>query len=273
MGLFDNINHEFMMKLVKLHTENKWVIMYTERFLKAPIQMPNGDIQERNSGTPQGGVISPVLANLFLHYAFDKWMNDKLPENPWVRFADDGVIHCKSKEEAENVLELLIERMEKCKLEIHPDKTKIIYCGKDKKDHEHNSFDFLGYTFRKRRVKTKHGTITTGFTPAVSKSAKKRFKENIKEKIEEFKHSGFETLVSVLNPIIRGWLNYFDKFTRSEVEDALYYVNFRLTRWVMKKYKRARGSKRKARYILVKVAETIEKPFYHWKIGIIPTIG
>lgn len=274
VGLFDNIDHEFMMKLVELHTENKWVILYTERFLKAPIQMPNGEIKERTAGTPQGGVISPVLANLFLHYAFDKWMDNKLPVNPWTRYADDGVVHCKSKIEAEKVLEQLKERMTKCRLEIHPEKTRIIYCGNaTDRRHKENMFDFLGYTFRKRGVKTKYGTYRTGFTPAVSNTAKKSFKDKIREVMEDFGHCGIETLVYKMNPIIRGWGNYFNKFTRSEAEKTLRYVNLILIRWLRRKYKRVRRGYKKAKYLLSKIAQSNPTLFYHWRIGLKPAIG
>jgi RNA-directed DNA polymerase len=151
-GLFDNIDHELMMKAVRVHTDSKWMILYIERFLKAPIVMPDGTVQERNSGTPQGGVISPVLANLFMHYAFDRWIATNFPHNPWCRYADDGIAHCRTKEEAERLLERLKMRMLDCKLEIHPEKTRIVYCRSDRypERYEHESFDFLGYTFRRR---------------------------------------------------------------------------------------------------------------------------
>ena len=160
-GLFDNIDHELMMKAVHRHTNNNWIILYIERFLKAPILMPDGTIRERNSGTPQGGVISPVLANLFLHYVFDRWMEIKHPSNTWARYADDAVIHCQTKEEAERLLEKLQGRMMSCELELHPEKTKVVYCRSDNfsKRHEHESFGFLGYTFRRRWAKSKYGTF------------------------------------------------------------------------------------------------------------------
>ena len=150
-GLFDNIDHELMMKAVRKHTDSKWVTLYIERFLKAPIAMPDGTVQEWNTGTPQGGVISPVLANLFMHYAFDLWMKRKHPQNPWERYADDAVIHCRTEKEAKTLLMQLNKRMAECRLELHPDKTKIVYCRSDVNPghYEHESFDFLGYTFRR----------------------------------------------------------------------------------------------------------------------------
>lgn len=182
-GLFDNIDHELMMKAVHKHTDNKWVILYIERFLKAPIRMPDGTIRQRNSGTPQGGVISPVLANLFMHYAFDIWMRRNHPNSPWVRYADDGLVHCHSRDEAQQILEKLEERLLSCKLEMHPEKTRIVYCRSDRfpERYEHESFDFLGYTFRRRLAKSKHGNLFNSFTPAVSKNAGQRFRDRIRE--------------------------------------------------------------------------------------------
>ena len=169
-GLFDNIDHELLMKAVRKHTESKWIITYIERWLKAPFQTKEGNIIERKSGTPQGGVISPVLANLFLHYVFDKWMDINFPQNPWARYADDAVAHCKTKEDAENLLGKLIQRLNECKLELHPDKTRIVYCKDDdrKENHEEIKFDFLGYTFRPRLSKNKYGKFFVNFTPGVT---------------------------------------------------------------------------------------------------------
>lgn len=164
-GLFDNIDHKLLMKAVKKHTEEKWVILYIERWLKVPFKMSDGRIVERNTGTPQGGVISPVLANLFLHYTFDKWMELHFPQCPWARYADDAVAHCKSKAQAQLLLMKLGKRFQECGLELHPDKTKIIYCKDDfrKQDEEITSFDFLGYTFRPRRAKSKKGKFFINF--------------------------------------------------------------------------------------------------------------
>lgn len=130
-GLFDNIDHELLLRAVRCHTGCKWVLLYIERWLTAPFQTEDGTIVERRAGTPQGGVISPILANLFLHYAFDKWMERRFPGNPWARYADDGVAHARTKEEAEGILYHLETRMRECGLELHPDKTRIIYCKDD----------------------------------------------------------------------------------------------------------------------------------------------
>jgi RNA-directed DNA polymerase len=273
-GLFDNIDHELMMKAVKKHTDSKWIIIYIERFLKAPIKMPDGTIQTRESGTPQGGVISPVLANLFLHYVFDVWMGMKFPDNTWVRYADDGVIHCETKDEAEQLLERLKERMKACKLEIHPEKTCIVYCRSDRNNdrHERESFDFLGYTFRRRFAKSKQGHFFNGFTPVVSKSASKQFRDKIKEIRANNKAVSIYRLAEIMNPIIRGWANYFSKFCSSEARKSLDYVNLSLVRWVKRKYKTIRGSEGKAFRYLGRLAILQPNLFHHWQIGVTPTI-
>lgn len=274
-GLFDNIDHELLNRAVRKHTDSKWIILYIERFLKAAIKMPDGTIQQRKCGTPQGGVISPVLANLFMHYAFDMWMKREFPGNQWVRYADDGIIHCKTKEEAEYILGKLKERMLKCKLEIHPEKTRIVYCRSDKNTerHEHESFDFLGYTFRRRLVKSKYGNFFNAFTPAVSKEASQKFRDRIREIRRNNKIVSIEKLAEEMNPVIRGWANYFSKFCSREARKVLDYVNLSLIKWCRKKYKRIRGSKGKAYRYLARLAKSKSDLFYHWKIGIRPTIG
>jgi len=274
VGMFDNIDHELLMKAVRKHTDNKWVILYIERSLVAPIKMPDGTIKERNSGVPQGGVLSPVLANLFMHYAFDLWMGRKNPHNPWARYADDGVIHCRSMDEAERVLESLRARMQECKLEIHPEKTRIVYCRsyKNQERHEHESFDFLGYTFRRRRVKSKYGNLFSGFTPAVSESAKQRLRDKIREIRMANKAVPIKRLAELMNPVIRGWVNYFSKYNKSEVSQTLGYVNLTLARWIRNRHKSAKRSFHKAFGYLANMAKGSPELFYHWQVGIKPTV-
>jgi RNA-directed DNA polymerase len=208
---------------VEKHTDSKWEILYIKRFLTASIQMPGGTIKERTSGTPQGGVISPVLANLFMHYAFDKWVSREYKNNPWVRYADDGLIHCNSEMEALNILEALINRMNECGLEIHPDKTKIVYCKSDRNNqsYENETFDFLGYTFRRRFVRSKYGHFFNGFTPAVSKDAGKSFRGKIKAIRMSNRGKSMHEIAKIMNPVIRGWANYFTKFCASEAKKSV----------------------------------------------------
>lgn len=275
VGLFDNIDHELMMKAVRWHTENKWMILYIERFLCAPIVMPNGIVQERTSGTPQGGVISPVLANLFMHYAFDQWMERKNPRNPWARYADDGVIHCWTKREAEQLLNELSDRMKTCRLEIHPDKTRIVYCKSDRYQgkHEYEDFTFLGYTFRKRYIKNKRGEFFNGFSPAVSKDAGQVLRDRIRNIRMRNKSVSIEELAKLINPVIRGWFNYFSKFATGSAKRILTYVNLTIARWTKSKYKSMKGSTLRAMRFLKRIAQCNSNLFYHWQIGMLPAIG
>ncbi|WP_243237398.1 reverse transcriptase domain-containing protein [Heliobacterium chlorum] len=274
-GLFDNIDHELMMKAVRRHTQSKWMILYIERFLKAPIKLPNGTVQERTSGTPQGGVISSVLANLFMHYAFDHWMKRKKPRNPWARYADDGVVHCWKKTEAEQLLKELELRMRACLLEIHPDKTRIVFCGagKDRKADEHEEFTFLGYTFRRRYVKNRQGKLFISFTPAASKAAGQGLRDRIRNLRMQNKAVSIEIFAWLINPVVRGWFNYFSKYAPGVAKRILTYVNLTLARWVKSKYKSMHGSMIKAMKFLKRIATSNPNLFYHWQIGLKPAIG
>jgi RNA-directed DNA polymerase len=274
-GLFDNIDHKLLMKAVRKHTDNRWVILYIERWLKSPIKMPDGTTSKRTSGTPQGSVISPILSNLFMHYAFDRWMETKNPDNPWARYADDGLVHCRSKEEALHVLKMLKERMEECNLELHPDKTKIIYCkdANRKGEHEHTAFDFLGYTFRTRLSRNRNGAYFASFSPAVSKKACKAFRERIRDIRKGSTHKSLEQIASEMNLVIRGWANYFGHFRPSEMKNELCKVNLALVCWVIRKYKGFKRRKEKALDWLGSCAKTRPDLFYHWQMGIVPAAG
>ena len=275
VGLFDNISHELLMKAVEKHTDSKWERLYIKRFLTAPMQMPDGTIRERAAGTPQGGVISPVLANLFMHYAFDRWMEMNYGNNPWARYADDGLIHCVSEQEASKILEALKARMKECGLELHPDKTKIVYCKSDKNNlsYENEKFEFLGYVFRKRFVRSKDGHFFNGFVPAASPAAGKAFRGKIKEIAYSNRGQSIYTLAERMNPLIRGWANYFTKFGAREAWKSLDYVNQLLVRRVKRKYKAVKGSNRKAWKFLGWLYQREPNMFYQWQIGITPTIG
>ena len=273
-GLFDNIDHELLMKAVRKHTDCKWLILYIERWLNAPFQMPDGKLVERTAGTPQGGpIISPILANLFMHYAFDKWMEIHNSDNPWARYADDGLIHCKTKAEAELVLEKLRRRMMKCKLELHPEKTRIVYCKDSSRigKNEHTSFDFLGYTFRTRFAKNKRGQYFVSFTPAVSKKAINSFNQRVREIRRRTTFKSLEQLALDLNPVMRGWANYFGCYNKNEMKHKLAKVNLALVVWARKKYKKLRKSEASAWRWLKRCAATQPDLFVHWKMGLRPT--
>jgi len=243
-GLFDNIDHDLLMRAVKIHTDCKWLLMYIERWLKAPFQMEDGRILKRRSGTPQGGVISPVLSNLFLHYVFDKWMERHFPKNPWARYADDAVVHCRTKTEAEGLLEWLHKRFNECGLELHPDKTRIVYCKDDDRrgDYPEIKFDFLGYTFRPRRSKNRYGKFFINFTPGVSNKAAKAMRNTIRNwRIHLKPDKSVEDISRMFNPVIRGWINYYGQFYKSALYSVLRHMNRALIHWARRKFKRLRA--------------------------------
>lgn len=272
-GLFDNIRHDYLIKLVKMHTREKWIILYIERWLKTPFQMPDGTLQERTSGTPQGGVISPILANLFLHYAFDRYMKQQFPTIPFERYADDGVAHCVSLKQAKYLIKKLNERFLQCGLELNLAKTKIVYC-KDSDRHsnyENISFDFLGYTFRPRGAKNKQGKIFTSFLPAMSNKAQKSIREEMKSwKLQLKSDKDILDISLMFNSKLQGWINYYSHFYKSEMNKVLKYFNKCLVRWVRRKYKK-RNSNKRARAWLLQIAKREPKLFAHWKMGILPT--
>lgn len=273
-GLFDNIDHELLMKAVHKHTDCKWIIMYIERWLKAPFQTKDGKVIERTAGTPQGGVISPVLANLFLHYVFDKWMELNYPDNPWARYADDGIAHCRTLEEAEKLLEKLKVRFEECELQLHPDKTRIVYCKDDdrKETHEDIKFDFLGYTFRPRRSKNKFGKHFVNFTPAVSNKAMKAMRKEIRNWRMHLKpDKELMDLSNMFNPKVRGWINYYGRFYKSALYPVLRHMNNSLIHWARRKYKKLQRHHKRAENWLGKIAKREPKLFAHWQMGILPT--
>lgn len=272
-GLFDNIDHELLMKAVNKHTDSKWIILYIERWLKAPFQTKEGKIQERKAGTPQGGVISPVLANLFMHYAFDRWMESNFLQNPFARYADDAVVHCKTKEEAENLLEKLKQRFKECKLELHPDKTRIVYCKDDDRtgNHPEIKFDFLGYTFRPRRSKNKYGKHFVNFTPAVSNKAMKAMRQEIRQwRIHLKPDKELMDISNMFNPVVRGWINYYGRFYKSGMYPVLRHVNRALVHWAKRKYKKLERHKKRAENWMGRIARQQPKLFAHWQIGILP---
>lgn len=275
-GLFDNIDHELLMKAVRKHTDCKWLIVYIERWLRAPFQKSTGELVERTAGTPQGGVISPLLANLFLHYVFDAWMVKHHPGKPWARYADDGVIHCRTRDQAEELLAQLGPRFLECKLELHPEKTKIVYCkdGKRRGTHPETTFDFLGYTFRGRGAKTRDGRLFINFTPAVSDKACKAMRQTIRGwKIHLRSGADIETLAREYNRVLVGWNNYYACFYKSNFHPIFHHMNRALIRWAMRKYKKLTGRKTRASMWMGALAERRRKLFTHWQMGILPTVG
>jgi RNA-directed DNA polymerase len=266
-GLFDNINHEKLMKAVEKHVQESWILLYIKRWLKTPVQYKGEVLKEREKGTPQGGVISPLLSNLFLHYAIDVWITQTHPNVPWARYADDGVMHCKTKEEAEMLVAKLAQRLKECDLEIHPEKTKIVYCG-SKEIEANKAFTFLGFTFRPRRsFSEKSQEAFTGFLPAISKERLKEIRQEIrKDNVRARSDMSLEQIAEWYNPKIRGWYNYFGKFYPSMMRTLWVYFNKTLVLWARSKYKNIRTSNRKAAALIQKVQENCGNLFFQWKL-------
>jgi RNA-directed DNA polymerase len=252
-GFFDNIDHDLMMRAVEKHTQEPWILLYIKRWLQAPIQEKDGSISsKRTLGTPQGGVISPLLANLFLHYAFDEWMKGNFNQNPFERYADDIIVHCKTEEEAIKLMRQIKERLLRCKLELHPEKTKIVYCkdSNRKGSGQNEKFNFLGYTFRPRSSRNRHGRLFTNFSPAISDKAKKKIREDVREMLKEVKTNA--TLMDVaktINPAVLGWINYYGRYHASELWTVVMYIESRVINWAKKKYKKLRSWKERIRWM------------------------
>lgn len=268
-GFFDNLDHELTMRAVRTHTDERWVLLYIERWLKAPIELQDGTQQVPEKGTPQGGVASPLLANLFLHYAFDKWMEREYPAIPFERYADDAVCHCKSEAQAVALKQALEARMQEVGLELHPEKTRIVYCQDDdrREDYPHIAFDFLGYTFRPRRSKNRWGKFFINFSPAISNKAAKGIRQRTRRWRWPLRSDkSLEDLSRMFNPIIQGWINYYGRYYKSALYPTLRELDRRLVRWAKRKYKRLRGHRRRAEHWLHRIAKRQPELFAHWRL-------
>ena len=268
-GFFDNIDHELMIKALELYVDTKWEMLYIKRWLVAPVQTKDGLLQ-RDRGTPQGGVISPLLANLFLHYAMDRWLSENYPTIPFERYADDAVCHCKSESEAKQLKEALTKRLKACKLELHPDKTKIVYCKDDKRrgEYENISFDFLGFTFQPRVAKnSKTGKFFVGFNPAISTKSAKRIRLVIRRwKVQLMSSLSLEELSKRYSRVIRGWVNYYSIFARYKLLDLMRYFDRRLERWAKRKFKSLKRRQGRANRWLTRIATKEPNLFPHWQL-------
>ena len=257
------------MRAVRAHTGEKWVLLYIERWLKAPVEKQDGTRIYPQKGTPQGGVVSPLLANLFLHYAFDKWMEREHPEIPFERYADDGVCHCKNEAQAERLKHELSARMKEVGLELHPEKTKIVYCKDDDRQGEYSQtkFDFLGYTFQPRRSKNRWGKYFINFTPAISNKAAKVIRKTSRGWNWPLRSDKqLEDLARMFNPIIQGWINYYGCYYKSALYPTLKCLDRRLVMWATRKYKRLRNHQRRGAQWLNCIARKQPTLFAHWRL-------
>lgn len=272
-GFFENIDHSLMMHAVRKHTDCPWVLLYIERWLRAPAEATDGTRLQRDCGTPQGGVISPLLANIFLHHVLDEWMTREYPDCPFERYADDIVIHCRSHAEALEVKNAVEARLRRCKLEAHPDKTRVVYCQDSNRRQvfDCRSFDFLGYGFRPRAARNHRNELFTSFGPAISTKASKAIVSKVRSwAIQRISSLELLDLARRFNPQIRGWVAYYGRYHPSELRRAFRSLNRRLVRWAQQKYKRFRRRQRKATHWLRRIAQAKPSLFAHWQIGIEP---
>ena len=257
-AFFDSLPHDLVERAVAHHTDLPWVRLYIARWLRAPVQHPDGTREERTKGTPQGGVVSPLLANLFLHYAFDRWMQRTFPSLRFERYADDAIVHCRSEQQARVVVEAIRGRFVQCGLQLHPTKTRIVYCKDDDRpgQYEHVTFDFRGYTFQPRRAKNRRGEFFVGFLPAISTKAAKAIRRTIREwrMASTRNNQRLEDLARLTNPAVRGWMHYYGHYYRSQCVQILRHLNVALAAWARRKYKRLRRRPRASMHWLRRIA-------------------
>ena len=266
-SFFDMIDHDLLMRAVRRHTKQKWLLLYIERWLKASVVMPDGTEELRDRGTPQGGVISPLLANLFLHYAFDRWMAIKFPSIPFARYADDIVCHCVTERQARDLWRALERRFKACGLRLHPAKTRVVYCKDSNRRGRFpdQSFTFLGYEFRPRRAKNRQGQLFVAFTPAISRKAAKSIRQTVRSwRLGRRSSQTLEEFSDQYNAVIRGWITYYGRFRKWDTYAALRSIDWHLVRWAMRKYKRFRGKWLRAYYWIRDWARRNPNLFAHW---------
>ena len=263
---FDSVDHALMVKAVEAHADVPWVVLYVTRWLSAPLALPDGTLRQRDRGTPQGSAVSPVLANLFMHYAFDMWMAREYPGVAFERYADDAVVHCVTERQARTLVAAIGDRMEQVGLRLHPDKTKVVYCqdGNRRLDYGLTAFTFLGFTFRARAARTKHGTMFVAFQPAISKDAQNKISGQIRRwRLHRWIGYNLAEIARQINPVVRGWMQYYGAFYRSALNPLLSRINAYVMRWIRKKYKRLRTTK-KAKACWQRITRQHPRLFAHW---------
>ena len=270
-AFFDNVDHSKLLLALDQHVEERWIKMYISRWITAPIKKANGELEaKQGKGTPQGGVISPLLANLYLHYTFDKWMKKTNPNLAFVRYADDIIIHCHSEDQANEVLENMQNRMEECGLSTSPEKTSIVYCKdyRRKLKNKKTKFSFLGFSFRPESKVSKRGGMFLGYSCEISKKSYSKLVKELRDtRFHKWSGGTLQDIAELLNPKIRGWMNYYDKFRYRTLKDVFHRLHERLIKWVLNKYKRYKNSWLKGLGYLKRIHKTYPTLFYHWEIG------
>jgi len=272
-AFFDTVPWDLVCKAVAHHTDQRWILLYVQRWLQAPLQQQDGTLVARDRGTPQGSAISPLLANLFMHYAFDTWMAREFPGVGFERYCDDAVVHCRSESQAHRVRDAIAARLARVGLELHPDKTRIVYCKDADRggSYEHTKFTFLGYEFRPRLAKSKTGKHFVSFLPAVSTDAMKAMGQEIRSwHLARRSDKSLDDLARMFNSIVQGWINYYGRFYKSRLLSFLRRLNQHLVRWACQKYKRLRRRDRRARMLLAEIARRSPRLFAHWRLGARP---
>ena len=269
-GYFDTIDHRLLMKAVQRHVQEKWLLLYIERWLATPGVEKTGEQVARNRGTPQGGVISPLLANLFLHYVFDLWMSKEFETVPFERYADDIIVHCTTKEQAYYVLKAIRRRLAECGLCVHPEKTKVVYCKDDRRpdEHEHTKFTFLGYEFRARQVRNSQaGLFFVGFTPAVSPQAKRQMRYTVRSwNLKSRVPLRIDEVARQINPVVRGWINYYGRYSRTALNPIMRQVDWALSGWAVRKFKKLHRRRVESLRWLARVRKASPNLFAHWTV-------
>ena len=272
-SFFDSVPWDLVLKAVAHHTDLRWILLYVERWLRAPLQRQDGSLVERDRGTPQGSAISPLLANMFLHWAFDAWMARTFPAVQFERYCDDVIVHARSERQALQLRAVIAARLAECGLELNEHKTRIVYCKDDDRrgTYEHTSFDFLSYTFRPRLSKSRYGKYFVNFSPAVSTATKTRLWREMRSwRVARRSDKTLTDLALMFNRKLQGWINYYGRFYKSMLYPVFRHLNDTLVRWAMRKYKRLRRHKTRARQFIAAVAGRQPGLFAHWRWGVRP---
>jgi group II intron reverse transcriptase/maturase len=272
-SFFDEVNHELLMKALACHVEEKWVMMYIKRWLEIPSQSKDGTLKlKEGKGTPQGGVISPLLSNLYLHYVLDKWLEKHYPEVAFVRYADDVVVHCNDENQAQQLLVAIRQRLQECKLRLNEEKTKLVYCKdyrrKEKKEYK-KKFDFLGFTFKPQSAGYKSRSLFLRYDCVISQASETRIVTKWKK--ENFYRQTTLTIQEIatrINPQMRGLIRYYGKYKMWTLQKLIGHFHFRLAKWVLNKYKGLKGSYKKAYDWIREIKVSYPTMFYHWTIFI-----